>query len=57
MKKEVYFIYTTKIGQISEIKLYVNKLCDIGRMNKEEKFNKTSLAKFNKKEKDNEIYD
>jgi len=26
-------------------------------MNKEEKFNKTSLAKFNKKEKDNEIYD
>jgi hypothetical protein len=35
----------------------MNKLYAIGRLKKEEKFNKMSLAKFNKREEDNENYD
>ena len=34
-----------------------NKLYAIGRMKKEGKFNKMSLAKFDKREEDNENYD
>jgi len=49
-------VYHSKNGQKATLS-FMNKLYAIGRLKKEEKFNKMSLAKFNKREEDNENYD